>query len=42
MTDHKKAIDVFQKSKGVDGAKLSNFESNVGGAVIEAANHLDG
>ena len=42
MTDHKKAIDVFQKTKGVKGANLSHLESSVGSAAIEAANHLDG
>lgn len=42
MTDHKKAQDVFEKSKGVKGCKLSGLENSVGAAVVEAASHLEG
>jgi small subunit ribosomal protein S7e len=41
MTETKKTHDIFEKTKGVKGANLSHLESTVGGAVIEAVNHLD-
>jgi len=41
MTEVKKSVDVFERTKGVKGANLSHLENQVGGALIEAANHLD-
>jgi len=41
MTEVKKSHDVFERTKGVKGANLSHLENQVGGALIEAANHLD-
>lgn len=41
MTEAKKAHDVFERTKGVKGANLSHLENQVGGALLEAANHID-
>ena len=48
MTETKKAAEVFEKSRGGKTAvilsliqTLSPLEQQVGGAVVEAINHLD-
>lgn len=41
MAEVKKVHDVFEKTKGVKGANLSHLQNQVGGALIEAVNHLD-
>lgn len=41
MTEAKKVHDVFERTKGVKGGNLSHLENLVGGALIEASNHMD-
>ncbi len=41
MADTKKVQDVYERTKGTKGVTLSPLESQVGSALIEAANHLD-
>ena len=41
MAETKKVHDVFERTKGVKGGNLSHLENQVGGAILEAANHID-
>ena len=41
MTEAKKVHDIYERTKGVKGANLSQLENQVGSALLDSASHLD-